>query len=148
MNLQDYILPTEGIDWRALLSYWTPPLPERFALWFVNRFGDAFGAAPGGAILRLDTGSGTCSTVARNRDEFAALLDVPANTDAWLRPSVVDACVRAKMFLAPGECYGFKIPPALQGTYEVTNLVPTKLDTHYSWMAHFSRQDEIYWIEP
>jgi hypothetical protein len=68
--------------------------------------------------------------------------------EKWLRPSIVDACLRAKIDLAPGECYGFKVPPALQGTYEVSNLVPSKLDAHYSWMSHLSKQDSIYWIEP
>ena len=85
---------------------------------------------------------------ARSRDEFARLLDLPVYTDNWLRPAVVDACLRARIELAPGECYGFKIPPALQGTYEVSNLVPTKLDAHYSWMSHLAKQDSIYWIEP
>jgi hypothetical protein len=148
MNLHDYIIATEGIDWRALLSLWTPPLPEKFAPWFINRFGDAFVATPDGSILRLDVGTGTCTTAARSRDEFARLLDLPMYTDSWLRPAVVDACLRARIELAPGECYGFKIPPALQGTYEVSNLTPTKLDAHYSWMSHLARQDSIYWIEP
>ena len=148
VNLQNYILPAEGIDWRGLLKHWTPPLPEDFSLWFVNRFGDIFGAAPDGGILRLDVGSGTCAVAARSREEFARLLDLPANVDGWLRPSVVDACMRANITLSPGECFGFRVPPTLQGTYDVSNLVPTRLDAHYSWLAHITRQDEIYWIEP
>ena len=148
MNLHDYIIAMEGIDWRPLLALWTPPLPEKFALWFVNRFGDAFVATPDGYIHHLDVGAGTCTMVARSRDEFARSLDLPLYREKWLRLSAVDACLRSKIELARGECYGFKIPPALQGTYEVSNLVPTKLDAHYSWMSHLSRQDSIYWIEP
>jgi len=148
MNLHDYIIAPEGIDWRALLSVWIPPLPERYALWFVNRFGDAFVATPDGSIHHLDVGAGTCTVVARNREEFARLLDLPEHRDTWLRPSTVDACVRENIRLAHGECYGFRIPPALQGTYEVSNLVPAKLDAHYSWMSHLSRQNSVYWIEP
>jgi hypothetical protein len=148
VELRKYIIATEGIDWRALLSRWIPPLPTNFMLWFVNRFGDAFVTAQDGSVLRLDVGTGTCTKLAGSRDEFARLLDIPINTDSWLRPSIVDACVRSRIELAPGECYGFKIPPVLQGTYEVSNLVPAKLDSHYSWMAHLSRQDEIYWTEP
>jgi hypothetical protein len=148
MNIHDYILAGEGIEWRSLLSLWIPPLPEKFSLWFVNRFGDAFVATPDGSILQLDVGAGTCMIAARSRDEFARLLDLPAYRERWLRASIVDSCVRADIRLAPGECYGFKIPPVLKGTYEVSNLVPAKLDAHYSWMTHLSRQDSIYWIEP
>ena len=116
--------------------------------WFVNRFGDAYVATPDGTILRMDVGTGACTTVARSRDEFAKLLDLPRNVDIRHRPDVVDACRRAYFELAPVECYGFKNTTTKQGSYEVSNLVPAKLDAHYSWMSHLSKQDSIYWIEP
>lgn len=147
MNINDYLISQVGINWGLLLNDWIPPLPQEFRLWLVNRLGDVFVLA-GERVLRLDLGSGACDEVARDRQHFAALLDSRANADLWLRISLVNACRRSGMDLGPFECYGFKIPPALGGEYEVSNLTPTKLTTHYSYQAYICKQQDVYWVAP
>jgi hypothetical protein len=96
----------------------------------------------------LELGSGICEEVARDRQHFAALLDTGTNAERWLRVSLVNSCRRAGMHLAAHQCYGFKIPPTLGGEYEVSNLVPTHLRTHYSYQAYICKQTDVYWVPP
>ena len=145
MNVNDYLIDPRGMDWKVLLKSWVPPLPDDFAVWLVNRLGEVIVVLPDESIHWLELGSGTLHRLASNREHFAQLLDSGNNADKWLRLSLIDACCRSGMILAMGECYGFKIPPALQGKYEVSNLKPSPLDRHYSLLAHLVKQEEIYW---
>jgi len=145
MNINDYLIDQSGKDWGTLLQSWMPPLPLNFTIWLVNRLGEPVIATPDGAIHWLDVGASRLNKVADSREQFAHLLDQGSNADKWLRISIVNACRLAGMTLAPDECYGFKIPPILQGQYDVNNLQPTKLATHYSLLAHLGKQEEIYW---
>jgi hypothetical protein len=146
MNIHDYLIDPRGKDWQKLLAYWIPPLPPDVALWLVNRLGEALFATPDGAIHRLVVGTGVVERLAPDRTTMARLLDVRENADAWLRIGLVEGCRGAGMQLAPDECYGFKVPPALFGEYAVSNLQPTNLYSHYSWLSHLAKNDEIYWI--
>jgi hypothetical protein len=145
MNIQDYLIDPAGKDWNRLLAYWTPPLQPQMTLWFANRLGDIFLADPDGAIHRLEVGTGSLQRIASDRREFARLLDLRENADTWLRIPLVEQCRTAGMTLGTDECYGFRIPPALLGSYEVANLQPTNIYSHFSWLAHMARKDEIYW---
>jgi T6SS immunity protein Tdi1, C-terminal len=145
MNLRDYLVDTAGKDWERLLAYWKPPLPAGFRLWLVNRLGEIIGTNEAGEVLRLEVGTARLERIAGSREEFARLIEVREHADAWLRVSLVDACREAGAQLGADECYGFRIPPPLLGRYEASNLVATRLDSHYSWLAHINRQDEIYW---
>jgi hypothetical protein len=145
MNIHNFLIDPRGKDWQRLLAYWSPLIPQDAALWLVNQLGEPIFAGNDGAIHRLVVGSGKVEHLAPDRKALARLLDVRENADAWLRIGLIEGCRRAGMSLAKDECYGFKVPPALLGTYEVTNLQPTNIYSHYSWLSHMSRQDEIYW---
>jgi len=134
-----------GKDWNKLLGYWRPPLPPDATLWFVNLLGEAFVATTDGAVHWLVVGTGTLSAVAPTREAFARLLDRHGNAETWLRIPLVESCRAAGITLGADECYGFKVPPRLLGKYEASNLQPTNVYSHYSWLSHMTRQDEIYW---
>ena len=145
MNIRDYLIDLDGKDWHKLLAYWNPPMPEDAALWLVNRLGEAFFATKDGAIHRLIVGTGAIERLAADKQSFARMLDMPENAEAWLRMSLSDASRKAGMQLSPLDCLGFKVPPALFGEYVVSNLQPTNIYSHYSWLSHLAKQDEIYW---
>lgn len=145
MNIHDFLIDPRGKDWQKLLAYWIPQLPPDASLWLVNRLGEVLFATTDGAIHRLVVGKGTIEHLAPDRTTMARLLDVRENADAWLRIGLVEGCRRAGMQLKPDECYGFKVPPALLGEYAVENLQPTNLYSHYSWLSHLAKKDEIYW---
>jgi hypothetical protein len=54
--------------------------------------------------------------------------------------SLVDACRKAGVKIGPNQCYGFKIPPMLGGSYEVENMEPTDLSVHYSLLGEICEQ--------
>jgi hypothetical protein len=144
MDIRDFLIDPSSLDWDKLLAYWTPPLSPGAILWFVNRLGEPFVLTPAGTVQWLIVGTGEIREIAHGREAFARLLDVRSNADEWLRISLVRAC-SGGLQLAKDECLGFRIPPALMGKYEPGNLVPTNIYSHYSWLAHTVKQDEIYW---
>src|SRR3954466_2718809 len=113
MNIQDFLIDPNGKDWQKVLSYWRQTLPPDAAIWFVNRLGEIFYAISDGLVLRLVVGTGAVERLAADKQEFARLLDIPSNTETWLRISLVEGCRGAGIHLAPDECLGFKVPPAL-----------------------------------
>ena len=50
MDIREFLIDPAGMDWKRLLGYWTPPLHADAALWFVNKLGEPFIIAPGGAV--------------------------------------------------------------------------------------------------
>jgi len=147
MDINDYLINLTGKDWPQLLRRWTPPLPADFSLWIVNRLGELIVVDENEKVYFMQVGTGVLHSVADNRQQFAQRLDLMENADVWLRISLVDACSKANMRLADHECYGFKVPPVLQGQYAIDNLQPTLLDKHYSLLAHLVKQEDIYWAE-
>jgi hypothetical protein len=145
MDIRLFLIDPAGKDWKKLLGYWTPPLSPDVTLWFVNLLGEPFVTTPDGAVQWLTVGTGNLSAVAPTREKFAQLLDRRENAEMWLRIPLVESCRAAGIGLASDECFGFKIPPPLLGKYEVSNLQPANIYSHYSWLSHMTRQDEIYW---
>jgi hypothetical protein len=141
MNINDYLIDQSDKDWSKLLRDWTPPLPASFTLWLVNRFGDTVVVLEeDDSVHMLDVGSGTFVRVADSRSHFADLLDVEDNAMNWLLIPLVDACREAGMSLGASQCYSFKVPPVLGGKYEVSNVEPTDLAVHYSFLADIYKQ--------
>jgi hypothetical protein len=141
MNINDYLVDQADKDWGVLLRDWMPPLPASFTLWLVNQFGDTFVVLEeDDSVHMLDVGSGTFARVADNRSHFADLLDDEDNAASWLLIPLVDACREAGLSLGGSQCYGFKVPPVLGGTYEVSNVEPTDLAVHYSFLADIYKQ--------
>jgi hypothetical protein len=141
VHINDYLVDQADKDWGVLLRDWMPPLPASFTLWLVNQFGDTFVVLEeDDSVHMLDVGSGTFARVADNRTHFADLLDDEDNATSWLLIPLVDACREAGMSLGASQCYGFKVPPVLGGKYEVSNVEPTDLAAHYSFLADIYKQ--------
>jgi hypothetical protein len=140
MNVQDYLIDQDGKDWPELLSGWTPPLPESFTIWFVNRFADLAVVFEDRSVHLLDVNIGTVKRIAADREEFIRKIDLDDNANNWLMIPLVDSCVSAGMVLHEDQCYAFKLPPILGGEYSVENIVPTNLSINYLFMADVCRQ--------
>jgi hypothetical protein len=145
VTIEDFLLDLNGKDWGKLLSYWAPLLPQDHRLWLVNRFGDLFFTSSDNAVHRLIVGTGKIERLAPDKESFARELDRMENAERWLRILLTIECKKAGMGLRHDECFGFKVPPALAGAYEISNLEPTNIYSHYSWLAHLAKQEEIFW---
>jgi hypothetical protein len=140
MDVMDYLIDLEGKDWEELLSTWRFLLPNTFNVWLVNRVGDVFAVFEDGSVHMLDVGRGAIERVADDCDQFVTRIDEDDHADTWMMVSLVNACVKAGMKIGPNQCYGFKIPPMLGGTYEVENMEPTLLSVHYSLLGEICEQ--------
>jgi hypothetical protein len=140
VDINNYLIPLAGKDWRTLLSGWLGVLPRSFTLWLANRFGDLFVVYDDASVHMLDVGIGRIRRVADNRDHFMGLIDKGNNANEWLMIPLVDACVAAGMALSTNQCYGYRLPPVLGGHYDVANVHPTDLALHYAFLADLYRQ--------
>ncbi len=88
----------------------------------------------------LDVGRGTLERVADTRDDFVTRIDQDDHNNTWMMVCLVDACVKADVTIGPNQCYGFKIPPMLGGSYTVENMEATDLSVHYSLLGEIFEQ--------
>lgn len=123
----DYLIDHSGIDWSKTLTSWSWMLPPQFTVWLVTRCADLFLVLPDATIHHLDVGAGALTKVAESREEFGALAEVEDNAKQWFMIPLVDRIVAAGVELRPGQCYGFKAPPVLNGNYTVENVAPLPL---------------------
>jgi len=140
MDINDYLLAQDGIDWNDVLSDWTWLLPKEFTLWLVNRFGDLFITLPDGSIQMLDLGAGTLETLADSQDSFCDLIDQDDNDKDWLMIPLVDECMANGLVLGNSQCYSYKLAPALGGEYNFENTEVCDISVHYSIFGQVHKQ--------
>ncbi len=124
MNILNYLIAQEGINWSQPLQTWNWLLPPTFTVWLVNRLADLFLVMEDGTVHMLDVGCGTLEKVADNRDHFCDLANDDEQAGQWFAIKLIDELVAAGMHLQPGQCYGFRIPPVMGGDYSIENLGP------------------------
>jgi hypothetical protein len=140
MDVHDYLIDPSGFDWGHLLLGWEWLLPPEFSVWLMNRYGDLFLILPDGTVHMLDTGDGSLTKLAENRDEFSRIIDEEGNADDWLMIPLVDRLVAAGVLLKPGECYSFLTPPILGGDYTVENTVVLPITEHFGVYGSYHEQ--------
>jgi len=127
LDLNDYLIEPEGIDWPKALDSWKWLLPKDFDLWLVTRFGDCFLEMTDGEIHLLNVGDGTLTEVAESGEEFATKMENEDNFADWLMAPLVDLLAEKKVKLKKGQCYGFKVLPVLGGEFEPKNIAPISI---------------------
>ena len=142
MNIHDYLLSHENVDWPSVLEDWAWLLPQSFTVWLVNRFGDLIIALDNGTIQLVDVGSGLLMTIAESRNDFAEKIDQGNYAEEWLLISLVDAAKLSGLSLGQNEIYSYKTPPILGGDYTVENFEVCDLAVHYSILGQICRQSQ------
>jgi len=74
MNVNDYLIDQDGIDFDAIFQDWHQLLPDSFNVWLVNRFGDIFLVLNDGSVCMLDVGAGQVRKLASSRGHFCRML--------------------------------------------------------------------------
>ena len=90
MDINDYLIDHQSLDWARLLSDWDWLLPAEYNVWLMNRFGDLVLIADEEAIFFFDVGNGTIERIADNKVEFSQKLDVDDNANIWLMIPLID----------------------------------------------------------
>src|SRR5262245_9362690 len=124
VNVSNYLIDQQGIDWSKTLSTWHWLVPREFTLWMVTRIADLFLVMPDGTVHMLDVGAGELAQVAESRDDFCIKIDDENNANEWLAIPLVDRLVAAGITLQPRQCYAYKHLPILGGGYAIDNFTP------------------------
>lgn len=138
MDINDYLLDQEGLDFDALFSEWSEIVPTSFTVWLVNRFGDMFIVLEDESVSMLDVGTGQLEPLAADRDAFCGKIDQGDNASHWFMIPLVDRLVQNGQVLKKGECYSFTVPPLLGGKYEMENIKICDLYVYYSFMGQIA----------
>lgn len=140
MELDQYIIPRNGLDLNRLLEDWRWLLPKAHTVLMINRFAEFLIEDQAGIIHNLETGTGVLREIAKGRAELADAFDDEERAADLLMAGLTDACVAAGMTLLPGQCYQFKIPPSLGGTYELSNFDAGSMRVYLSLMGQLHEQ--------
>jgi hypothetical protein len=140
MDVSDYLIEHEQIDWPSILAGWAWLLPAEFTVWLMNRYGDLFLVFEDDSVHLMDVANGSLDRLADNRDDFCQRIDQGNNANDWLMIPLVDRLVAAEKDLAPGRCYSFVIPPILGGDYTVGNTATLGVAEHFEVYAAIHKQ--------
>jgi hypothetical protein len=121
-------------SWRWLIG------PGAFSVVRVTAMGSLFVADAVGAVHFLDTTEGTFRVVADSRETFDALFESSDNRRGLLWSFFVRRLRNSGIALAPGQCYGWKVPPCLGGKPHFENIEPTDAVTHVSIQGQLHEQ--------
>ena len=130
----------DGVDLDGLLSEWRWLADESFQPVVISVLGDLFLRHHDGRIFWLSAGWGQLSEVAASAEEFERLMVQPENASEWFVPQLVGDILGSGQRLAPGQCFGYKVPPVLGGQVEPGNFEPTDLQVHFGILGQIHRQ--------
>ena len=136
----DFILDSKQVDLNELLIEWRWLVDEKFTPIAVTAFGDLFLQSSDGSIHRLDAGTGYFCPVARNLEALKEQATVSELQEDWFHWQLLSELRRTGMTLGPAQCYSFRIPPILGGTYDISNFEPASLSVHHGILAQIIRQ--------
>jgi hypothetical protein len=139
MNMDNYIADVTYAG-SVLLEDWEWLLGDKYSLWFVTKFGDAFVKDKSGSVAWLDVTRGAITAVASDEGSFLELAKVPDNFERWFMREVVDG--QADLGVLPGknQCISFIKPPILGGELSPDNLELTNAAVHLSIAGQIHRQ--------
>lgn len=88
----------------------------------VSAFGEVFFRDAAGAIHQIDTIEGKLSKVANSLPELAGMFQIVETRDTLLLEGLVLGARKNGLMLEEGECYDFRIAPALGGQMSVSDM--------------------------
>ena len=138
--MQYLTISLDGIDDARLLHDWQWLLSESYRLLAVTRMGDAFVEKADGEVVFLDTLEGVLKHAATNENGFFKLLKAGELDPTWFNSNMVALLEARSEHLAPGQCYCYKVPPILGGSFESANVKAVSAMVHFSIMGQLREQ--------
>lgn len=141
ITIEDLTVNFSGIDASELVEDWRWLVGEQRLPILLTAIGDAFlQDVSDGSVHLLSVGSGMTEQVAASVEEFKALLSEKEFVVENFVPRIVVELRTLGQTLAPGQIYGYKVPPVLGGKYSTENLEPTDIRVHFSLLGQMHRQ--------
>lgn len=121
-----------------LAAQWSWLVPATYRPRLFSSMGDIFYEDAAGSIYWLSTESGELKSVASSRQDFEFRLG--ANGNDWFSAPILKAVLSTGSFLAPGQCFGYKLLPILGGSFKPDNIVPFDTREWYGFTGTVHRQ--------
>lgn len=144
LTWNELTVPFDPDEAGEILSDWRWLVGEEAEIVLIGSLGDLFLRDGSGQVLWLDQGSGRLSVIAESEEEFRGLLQQPEQVNEWFLPQMVGDLLLLGRELAPGECFGYKLPPMVGGQVEPDNFEPTSLRLHCSICGQIARKNPEY----
>ena len=140
-QLRHLTLALEGIDVESCLAPWGWLIRnEHLCPVAMNYFGDWFFTRDTGAVAWLDTTSGELQEIATNIAHFESYLADSERVAEWFMPDLAFACFEAGLTLSLGQCLSWKIPPCLNGAFDLDNIEVMNIVVHQHLSAQIHEQ--------
>lgn len=118
-----------------LLKEWRWIVDDSFSPILVSSLGDIFLENLDRTVHWLDVGTAKLIKVATSSTEFKQLIQKPENADLWFSPQLIGDLITTGIILELNQCYSYKVPPTLNGSYEISNFEPTDLSVHFATLG-------------
>jgi hypothetical protein len=134
------IISIKGLPFDLLLEDWRWLVSAHYMPILMTAFGDLFLRDASGSVHFLDLMAGQFRQVAKSEDQFNTLCEDKERRRTWFLGFFLMGIRKIRGELAPGECYGCKIPLSLGGELAPENFERTDLRTHYAVLGQLHRQ--------
>lgn len=153
MTIDDLTVNFSHLDKKTLLSDWQWVIDSsksRLVRWIssasklpilITASGNAFlQDVKTGAVYILDTVEGSIAQVSSSPQEFRNQLSEQEFIKRHFSVEMIAALRQSGVLLAPKQIYSFRVPPALGGKFEVSNIEATDIAVHFSVSGQIQRQ--------
>jgi hypothetical protein len=134
------IIPIERLPFDLLLEDWRWLVSANYTPILMTAFGDLFLRDESGSVHFLDLVAGQFKQVAKSEDQFNTFCEDKERRRTWFLGSFLMEVRKICGELAPGQCYGCKIPLSLGGELAPENFERTDLRTHYPVLGQLHRR--------
>jgi hypothetical protein len=131
----DFFISPDGIDSQRILSAWGAMIPNGLRIRGLSFFGDLFLEDSTGAVLMFDLISWELNRICTCWEEFEWDIANGEGQQEWLMAPLARRAIESGISLGDGQCFGFRIPPRLNGALAVDNLVPLDLHIYHQGLA-------------
>ncbi len=156
LNMKNYFIPIELVDWQKVQAEWNWLVPPKSSLVLVTLFGDLFLETDDGTIMLLDLEDGTIEPYSRSIEELKNQLYEDPNIDELLYIPLVDELVNHGIKLNNSDCYHFIQPTVLGGEFKIENVATINVSERIAFCGDIQKQIanlpvgaqvEIKWME-
>ena len=141
VNWTGLTIPPQEADFKRLLNqWWSWSIKKPYKPLYMTLFGDWILEDENGKIDILDVVEGDIKAIAVSREEFDKVMAEEANLEKWFSNSFVTALKSKGIARAPGQCFGYKIHPAIGGAFEAANLTPLYIKVWQAISGQIHRQ--------
>lgn len=141
MTLDDLTVNFSHLNREKLLSDWEWLIGKTKLPVLLTACGNAFVQdTDDSSVHFLDTSSARLSTVAENAAEFRQLLHDREFVETYLSVRMISDLTESGLRLNKGEIYSFKIPLALGGKGELSNVETSDIEVYFSIAGQLQHQ--------